>query len=147
MLFLISPKVLNRSVCCVRCITFFASCLALVLPSPWFPRSVSMSRVLPLMNLHRERERHLYFSVVTGTHYGTKTSPDQQPTKLCAGVSADIDRGRSAMILELQRRVETPPRSLEPPMCIVGTVHRKNNFLLSSTTSGNGVERLFVCLL
>ena len=28
-----------------------------------------------------------YFSVVTGTHYGTKTPPDQQPsfTKLCAG--------------------------------------------------------------
>jgi hypothetical protein len=34
----------------------------------------------------RERERHLYSSVVTGTHYGTKTPPDQQPTKLCAGV-------------------------------------------------------------
>ena len=33
-----------------------------------------------------ERERDLYFSVVTGTHYGTKTPPDQQPTKLCAGV-------------------------------------------------------------
>jgi hypothetical protein len=27
----------------------------------------------------RERERDLYFSVVTGTHYGTKTPPDQQP--------------------------------------------------------------------
>ena len=24
----------------------------------------------------RERERDLYFSVVTGTHYGTKTPPD-----------------------------------------------------------------------
>ena len=33
-----------------------------------------------------ERERDLYLSVVTGTHYGTKTPPDQQPTKLCAGV-------------------------------------------------------------
>ena len=28
----------------------------------------------------RERERNLYFSVVTGTHYGTKTPPGQQPT-------------------------------------------------------------------
>ena len=34
----------------------------------------------------RERERDLYFSVVTGTHYGTKTPPDQQPAMLCAGV-------------------------------------------------------------
>ena len=28
-----------------------------------------------------ERERDLDFSVVTGTYYGTKTPPDQQPTK------------------------------------------------------------------
>ena len=27
----------------------------------------------------RERERYLYFSVVTGTHYGTKTPPGWQP--------------------------------------------------------------------
>ena len=27
----------------------------------------------------REKERGLYFSVVTGTHYGTKTPPDKQP--------------------------------------------------------------------
>ena len=33
----------------------------------------------------RERERDLYFSVVTGTRYGTKTPPDQQPAKLSAG--------------------------------------------------------------
>ena len=33
-----------------------------------------------------ERERDLYFSVVTGTYYETKTPPDQQPTKLCAEV-------------------------------------------------------------
>ena len=33
----------------------------------------------------QERERSI-FSVVTGTHYGTKTPPDQQPTTLCAGV-------------------------------------------------------------
>ena len=32
-----------------------------------------------------ERERNLYFSVVTGTHYGTKTPPDQQPTKVSQG--------------------------------------------------------------
>ena len=31
----------------------------------------------------RERERG--FFVVTGTHYGTKTPADQQPTELCAG--------------------------------------------------------------
>ena len=33
----------------------------------------------------RERERNLYFSMVTGAHYGTKTPPDQQPTKLSQG--------------------------------------------------------------
>ena len=40
----------------------------------------------PPVRLYVLRERDLYFSVVTGTHYGTKTPPDQQPTKLCAGV-------------------------------------------------------------
>ena len=34
----------------------------------------------------REREKHLFLSVVTGAHYGTKIPPDQQPTKLCAGI-------------------------------------------------------------
>jgi hypothetical protein len=29
--------------------------------------------------MERERERDLYFSMVTGRHYGTKTPPDQQP--------------------------------------------------------------------
>ena len=33
----------------------------------------------------RERERNLYFSVVTGTHYRTKTPPDQQPMKVLQG--------------------------------------------------------------
>ena len=32
-----------------------------------------------------ESERYLYFSVVTGTRYGTKTPPGQQPTNPCAG--------------------------------------------------------------
>jgi len=32
-----------------------------------------------------ERERDLYFSMVTSTHYGTKTPPGQQPTNLCPG--------------------------------------------------------------
>ena len=43
------------------------------------------SRLCKLFNRRRERERNLYFSVVTGTHYGTKTPPDQQPTKLSQG--------------------------------------------------------------
>ena len=30
----------------------------------------------------RERERNLYFPMVTGLHYGTKTPPDQQPMRL-----------------------------------------------------------------
>ena len=34
----------------------------------------------------RGREREIYiFPVVTGTHYGTKTPPDQQPTELSQG--------------------------------------------------------------
>ena len=33
----------------------------------------------------RERERNLYFPVVTGTHYRTKTPPDQQPMRLSQG--------------------------------------------------------------
>ena len=33
----------------------------------------------------RERESNLYFAVVTGTRYGTKTPPDQQPTIPSAG--------------------------------------------------------------
>ena len=33
----------------------------------------------------RERKRDLYFSVVTGTRYRTKTPPGQQRTKPCAG--------------------------------------------------------------
>jgi len=37
----------------------------------------------------RERERDLYFSAGTGTHYGTKTLPGQ-PTNPCAG---DLTRG------------------------------------------------------
>ena len=32
-----------------------------------------------LNRMERERERNLYFSVVTGMHYGTKTPPGQQP--------------------------------------------------------------------
>ena len=32
-----------------------------------------------------EREKNLYFPVVTGMHYRTKTPPDQQPTKLSQG--------------------------------------------------------------
>ena len=35
------------------------------------------------INAMREKERG--FFVVTGTHYGTKTPADQQPTELCAG--------------------------------------------------------------
>ena len=35
--------------------------------------------------VERERERNLYFSMVTGMHYGTKTPPDQQPTKVSQG--------------------------------------------------------------
>ena len=34
------------------------------------------------------REKYIIFSVVTGTHYGTKTPPDQQPTKLSQGYDA-----------------------------------------------------------
>ena len=30
-------------------------------------------------------ERDLHFFLVTGTHYGTKTPPGQQPTNLCIG--------------------------------------------------------------
>ena len=37
------------------------------------------------MERERERERYLYSSVVTGTCYGTKTPPVQQPTNPCAG--------------------------------------------------------------
>ena len=37
-----------------------------------------------------ERHIYLYFSVVTGMHYGTKTPPGQQPMKLSAG---DMMRG------------------------------------------------------
>ena len=37
------------------------------------------------------RERVLYSSVVTGTRYGTKTPPGQQPTTPCAG---DMTRGK-----------------------------------------------------
>ena len=33
----------------------------------------------------RERESNLYFAMVTGTHYRTKTPPDQQPTNPSAG--------------------------------------------------------------
>ena len=37
-------------------------------------------RGLPsLGSSNRERERDLYFSVVTGTRYGTKTPPGRQP--------------------------------------------------------------------
>ena len=32
-----------------------------------------------------KRDIYIYFSVVTGTQYGTKTPPDQQPTGPCAG--------------------------------------------------------------
>ena len=39
----------------------------------------------PKSQRERERERNLYFPVVTGTHYGTKTPPDQQPTRLSQG--------------------------------------------------------------
>ena len=38
-----------------------------------------------LRERERERERDPYFSVVTGTHYGTKTPPGLQPTNPCAG--------------------------------------------------------------
>ena len=34
---------------------------------------------------HWERESHLYFSVVTHTHYRTKTPPGPQPMNLCTG--------------------------------------------------------------
>ena len=44
----------------------------------------SLTRIL--FEVEDERERDPYFSVVTGTHYGTKTLPDQQPTNPCAGV-------------------------------------------------------------
>src|SRR5258706_14541345 len=46
------------------------------------------------------RERDLYFSVVTGTHYWTKTPPDQQPTNPCAGVM----RRRGGMISSMVSR-------------------------------------------
>ena len=37
----------------------------------------------------RERERFLFFAVVTGTHYGTKTPPDQQPANRAQGTEQD----------------------------------------------------------
>ena len=43
-----------------------------------------MATVAICRRLEREREGDLYVSVVTGTHYGTKTPLDQQPTKLWA---------------------------------------------------------------
>jgi len=46
-----------------------------------------------------ERQRDLYFSVVTGTRYGTKTPPGQQPTNPCAG---DMTRGGVSTILQQQ---------------------------------------------
>ena len=61
-------------------------------PLIYFPDSTSsspmvVSRTISHAPAHRgERERETYFSVVTGTHYRAKTPPDQQPTKLCAGV-------------------------------------------------------------
>ena len=38
------------------------------------------SRSTTLRERERERERNLFSAVVTGTRYGTKTPPDQQPT-------------------------------------------------------------------
>ena len=51
--------------------------------------SSAVDRVIDLTGTRREdereREKNLYFSVVTGTHYRTKTPPDQQPTELSQG--------------------------------------------------------------
>ncbi len=50
-----------------------------------------MGLVTPYGNkVEREREREIYLSVVTGTHYGTKTPPDQQPTNPNAGGMSEI---------------------------------------------------------
>ena len=50
---------------------------------------IGLMILAPKLAMGGERERHLYFPVVTSAHYGTKTPPDQQPTKLCAGVLQD----------------------------------------------------------
>jgi hypothetical protein len=54
----------------------------------------SLNFVIDRMNTHygicsleREREKDLYSAVVTGTHYGTKTLPDQQPACYAQGYS------------------------------------------------------------
>ena len=57
----------------------------------------------------RERERDLYFSVVTGTHYRTKTPPDQQPATLCTGVIWACSPPHSRQACDEMRTPNTPP--------------------------------------
>ena len=57
-------------------------------PNIWFPTSASSSEFLEHQS-RRERERCLYFAMVTGTHYRTKTPPDQQPANRAQGTEED----------------------------------------------------------
>ena len=59
--------------------------LSLMDPLNSFIQVGGLSGIWNVCKHRRERERDLYFSMVTGTHYGTKTPPGQQPANLCAG--------------------------------------------------------------